>query len=243
MTASETTAGAHRSFSGAKTLLITAIAAGALSAMAWGAGEALRVKELVAGRPSATSMPNRKPGTELSVPLATQNSAVSYALLGGLLSLGAGISARVLMEHRSVTEALPAGIIGLIIGAAGGGAAAYFLTPVYLNQLETADVTRSILIHLGIWGAIGAGAGIAFGIGAANRGVFVHALAGGIVGGSLAAVIFDIIGGFFTLARTERPLSDEMGTRIAAHILVGLAVAAGIAVVTSQRPRASVNQA
>ena len=227
---------------GAKSLAVALIAAFSLSALAWGLGEAFRVKEIVVGKVSATSMPNRRPGSELSVPLATQNSAVSYAVLGGLLAFGAGVAARLIFSGHSLPQSLPFGLVGLALGACGGGASAYWFTPMYLSQMESADVTRSILIHLGIWGTIGGGAGIALGTASKDRSVLGHALIGGILGGAVAAVLFDIVGGFMPLAHTERPLSEETGTRLASHLLIGLAVTLGIALVTSQRPRGTVNQ-
>ena len=118
---------------------------------------------------------------------------------------------------------------------------AHFLMPIYLSHMELADLTRSILIHLGIWATIGGAAGIAYGIGSGSRSVLVHALVGGIAGAGLAAVLFDIIGGFLPLAHTERPLPEEAGTRLAANLLLGFVVTLGIAIVASQRPQGKGN--
>ena len=48
---------------------------------------------------------------------------------------------------------------------------------------------------------------------------------------------------FLPLARTERPLSEEAGTRLAANIVLCLCVAIGIVVVASQKPRVTANKA
>jgi hypothetical protein len=174
---------------------------------------------------------------------ATRNGVVGYATLGAILSLGLGVTAGLLSGRRSISLVLLAGLTGLVLGACLGAASSYVLIPVYFGNLETADLTFSLLIHLGIWTLLGAASGVAFGIGSGSRDVFVRSIIGGVTGAALATLLFDVSGAFFPLAHTERPLAEEAGTRLAGTVLLGLCIAVGIVVVAGQRPRIPANKA
>jgi hypothetical protein len=68
-------------------------------------------------------------------------------------------------------------------------------------------------------------------------------LVGGITGAALGTVLFDMAGAFLPLAHTERPLSQEAGTRLAANLVLCSCVAIGIVVVASQTRRVTANKA
>ncbi len=176
-------------------------------------------------------------GRRLVVGNAAQNAAVAYALLGAMLSLSLAISAGCLPRRPSLHRILPAGLAGIALGGVFGAASAYVLTPLYLNRLDTADVTLSVLIHAGIWSATGAAAGIAFGIGLGTKKALTGSLIGGITSGGSGGVLFDICGAFLPLAHTERPLSEEAGTRLAAAALLSVLVAIGTVIVAIQEPK------
>jgi len=182
-------------------------------------------------------------GTILEIGRAAQNSAVAYALLGAILSLILGVTAGCVLGRFSIPRVLAAGLAGVVLGASFGAASSYALTPIYFHRMGTADVTLSLLIHLGIWTAVGAASGVAFGVGSGSRDVLVRSLVGGITGAALGTLLFDISGAFLPLARTERPLSEEAGTRLAANIVLCLCVASGIVVVASQKTRVTANKA
>jgi MFS family permease len=179
----------------------------------------------------------------LDIGRATQNAAVAYALLGAILSLILGVTAGCFLGRFSIPRVLAAGLAGIVLGASFAAASSYGLAPIYFHRLETADVTLSLLIHLGIWTAVGAASGVAFGVGSGSRDVLVRSLVGGITGAALGTLLFDISGAFLPLARTERPLSEEAGTRMAANIVLCLCVAVGIVVVASQKTRVTRNKA
>jgi hypothetical protein len=176
-------------------------------------------------------------GTQLVIGNATQNAVVAYAFLGSMQALILGVIAVGLEGRFSTRRVLTAGFAGIVLGASFGAASSYGLTPLYFRHLETADVTRSLLIHLGIWTTVGAASGIAFGVGSGSRDVLVRSLVGGITGAALGTLLFDICGALLPLAHTERPLSPEAGTRLAASIVLSLCVTIGIAVVASQKTR------
>jgi hypothetical protein len=179
-------------------------------------------------------------GTRLEIGNAIQNAAVAYALLGAILSLNLAVTAGCLLRRFSIARIMPAGLAGIALGGLFGVASSYAVTPIYFNRLGTADVTLSLLIHLAIWSAVGAAAGVAFGIGSGTRKVFVGSLIGGITGGALAALLFDVCGAFLPLAHTERPLSEEAGTRLAAAALLSVFVVFGTVTVARQGPRPKV---
>ena len=174
---------------------------------------------------------------------AARNAAVAYGLLGGILSLSLAATAGCLLPRFSLTRILTAGLAGIALGALFGAASSYVVTPLYFNRLGTADVTLSLLIHLAIWSAIGAAAGVAFGIGCGTRKVLAGSLIGGITGGALAALLFDVCGAFLPLARTERPLAEQADTRLAAAALLSVFVVLGTVIVALQEPRAKVPKA
>jgi MFS family permease len=195
---------------------------------------------------SGVKLPGRRlesHAKRLNIGLATQNAAVAYALVGAILSLILGVTAGCFQGRFSIPRVLAAGLVGIVLGASFGAASSYGLTPIYFHRLETADVTLTLLIHLGIWTAVGAASGVAFGVGSRSRDVLVRSLVGGITGAALGTLLFDIFGAFLPLARTERPLSEEAGTRLAANIVLCLCVAIGIVVVASQTRRVAANKA
>ena len=181
-------------------------------------------------------------GTHLSIDAATRNAAVAYGLLGASLSISLGVTAGHFLGRRSIPRVLAAGLAGLALGASLGAASSYVLTPVYFNRLGTADITLTVLVHLGIWAAVGASAGLAFAIGLGDRKRFVESMVGGMIGAALAAVLFDVGGVFLPLAHTERPLAEAASTRLAAALLLSLFVVVGILVVAFQKPPATVKR-
>jgi MFS family permease len=181
-------------------------------------------------------------GTHLSIETATRNAAVAYGLLGAILSLSLGAIAGCLLGRFSIPRALTAGLSGIVLGASFGAASSYVLTPIYFNRMGTADITLTMLIHLGIWTAVGAAPGLAFAIGSGSRERFVGSFIGGMAGAALAAVLFDVCGAFLPLAHTERPLAEEPRTRLAAALVQSLFIVVGIVVVASQKPPATVKR-
>ena len=182
-------------------------------------------------------------GTRLNIGRATRNAEVVYGLVGAILSLVLGVTAGCFLGRFSIPRVLAAGLAGIVLGASFGAASSYGLTPVYFHRMGTADITLSLLVHLGIWTSVGAASGIAFGVGSGSRDVFVKSLVGGIIGAAVGTLLYDIAGAFLPLAHTERPLSEEAGTRLAANIVLCLCVASGIVVVASQKTRVTADEA
>jgi hypothetical protein len=52
----------------------------------------------------------------------------------------------------------------LILGGVTGAGMARMLVPIYYENLSANDLTFSLIVHGGCWGAVGAVAGLAFGM-------------------------------------------------------------------------------
>ena len=88
-----------------------------------------------------------------------------------------------------------------------------------------------LLIHLGLWSAVGLAAGLAFGIGsgASKPSRFVQTALGGLVGAMVGTVVFEVVGaGLFPMAHTPDPFSDTPGTRLLARLCVAGFVGLGV---------------
>ena len=94
------------------------------------------------------------------------------------------------------------------------------------------------MVHVGIWAAVGAAGGMAFGIGVGGRDRILRAAVGGLVGAALGAVAFELIGAvFFPMAETPKPVSESMVTRLLARLLVAVPAAGFAAVMAFGQPR------
>jgi hypothetical protein len=213
----------------ARTLIVGVLLAAVGGWISWDLAERFRALENV-------EFGTKYRGTQLVIGIATQNAVVAYALLGAILSFSLGVTAACFLGRYSMARVLSAGLAGIVLGASFAAASSYGLTPIYFHRMETADVTLSMLIHLGIWAAVGAASGIAFGIGSGTRKDLIGSFIGGVTGAAFATMLFDVCGVFFPLARTERPLSEEANTRLAAAVFLSLSIALGICVVVFQKP-------
>lgn len=199
---------------------VLALAAGLTAGLfAWAVGEATMIPETGAG--------TRGGGRRLlpSV-LATRNAMVSFGILGGALGLGLGLAGGSL--RRSAGRAGLAGVTGLVLGALAGVGGARLTLPGYYEHLKVNDLTNSLVVHGATWTAIGAAAGLAFGLGLGGWGRTLRCLLGGAGAALLGAVIYEFGGSvLFPLAMTDRPLSKTWETRLLARLIVALLAAAG----------------
>src|SRR5262249_8180869 len=89
------------------------------------------------------------------------------------------------------------------------------------------DLIRSMLMHLGLWGPLGAAAGLGFGVARTEPRRWVIVFVGGAVGAAIGTLLYDVLGAaLFPLAETGSPVSEAWFTRLMALLLVGLAIAA-----------------
>jgi hypothetical protein len=129
---------------------------------------------------------------------------------------------------RSALRAALAGVVGLLLGGGVGVALSWWVLPIYYEHATSGELTYSLLVHCGIWAAAGGAAGLAFAIGVGRWPDTVRGLLGGACAALLAAVIYEVAGGLlFPNALTDRPISQTVGSRLLARLLVTLMVSAG----------------
>jgi hypothetical protein len=196
------------------------LAAGlAAGVIAWACGEAALVSETGIG-----SRGGNHP--RLPAVIAARNATVSFGILGAALGLGLGLAGGLI--RRSVRSAVLAATIGLVLGGGTGVGITRLLLPLYYENLKANNLTYSLIVHGGIWAAVGAAAGLAFGVGLGGRSRMIRALLGGAAAAGLATVIYEFAGSLlFPMAMTDRPLSRTWETRLLARLLVAVLVAAG----------------
>jgi hypothetical protein len=207
----------------------TTLAVGlAAAVLAWSVGEAALTPDTGLARRTGQADP-------LASTVGLRNAVVSYGLFGAVLGLGLGLAGALI--SRSAGRAPLAAATGLILGGATGAGMARLLAPVVYNNLSVDDLTYSLMVHAGSWGAVGAVAGLAFGLGRGRWADLPRIAVGGTGAALLGAVINEFAGGILApRAMTSLPVSATWQTRLAAWLLVGLSVAVGVALSAGSVP-------
>lgn len=168
-----------------------------------------------------------------------RNAALAFAVQGACLGLMLGLAGG--LGRGSARAGASAGLAGAVLGGALALGASMALQPVYYGNIQPDRVEQGLgvpmLVHGGIWGVVGLAAGAAFGLGRGGpRSSIVRAAVGGLLGGLLAAVLFEPTAAmWFPEAKTTRPLPMTSGSRLLAKMLVALLSAAGIAALAASR--------
>jgi hypothetical protein len=160
-----------------------------------------------------------------------KSAAIAYGGLGMVLGLALGVAGGV--ARRSTRAAIVAGVVGLVLGAAAGGVATKLVLPSYhaaraerTDENFNEDLGLALRTHGAIWLAVGAAAGLAYGLGLGGAANAVRATVGGILGAALATAIYEFSGAIvLPLAETFRPMSPSMWARLLAHLVVALSIA------------------
>jgi hypothetical protein len=173
--------------------------------------------------------PALSPALALEQKLANiKNAILAFGLMGTILGLilgGVGGLAR-----GSLKAGVKAGMIGLLAGGAVGAGVSWVLVPLAErnSDLLSDNLGFALLLHAGIWSAIGAAGGLAFGQGIAGRGSILRAILGATIGALLGTVIYELAGALVApLAETSRPLSNTASTRLLARLAVIIPTALG----------------
>ena len=197
-----------------------ALAAGLLAGViAWAVGEATLVPE--------AAYENKKEHVHVAHSVAgIRNGIISFGALGAATGLALGLAGGLI--GRSALRAIAAGATGLLLGGGVGVALSQLILPIYYNHSTSGELTYSLMVHGGIWTAVGAVAGLAFGIGLGGWRAALGAMLGGACAALLAAVIYEFAGGIlFPLALTDRPISQTWQSRLLARLLVAGLTAVG----------------
>ena len=92
------------------------------------------------------------------------------------------------------------------------------------------DLILPLLVHAGIWSAVGALAGLAYAFGLGDRRPLVRIMLGGLAGAALGTLAYELIGAAaFPAAQTTQFVSATWPTRLFARLAVTVAAAAGVA--------------
>lgn len=220
-----------------------ALAAGLVAALvSWLAGEAcLDVvqprRHAIVDRGMSLSVSDRR-GEATANAL---NAGLAFILLGA--SLGAAMGAAGSGARGSSRPALRAAVLGAGAGAIGAGLASLALLPAYdayrLGHPDEAsrDLMLPLLVHVGVWGAVGAAGGLGLGLGLGDRRAVLKVVIGGLVGAAIGAVAFEVVGAFaMPAAETSRYVSRTASSRLFARLAVCLPAAAGAVMAVLETP-------
>jgi hypothetical protein len=168
------------------------------------------------------------------------STAISMGILGGVLGLSFGVGGG--LAGGSNPGAARAGLFGLLLGAAAGMAASWVLVPVFYRSLgRPPNPMLPLVIHTGLYAAIGSTAGLAFGLGLMGRWGAVRGLLAGFMGAVLGSVAFNVLHTYaFPLEWDFSPMPGRSLSRLLAHLCVAvLAVLCVVLVVIEHHKPAS----
>jgi hypothetical protein len=162
-----------------------------------------------------------------------KNAGLAFLLLGA--ALGGGLGAAGGLARGSRHAAVQATWAGLVLGIVAAGAMSLALLPAYnAYQRRHPDEVASnllwpLLVHAGVWSAIGAAGGLALALGLGDRGPIPRAVLGGFLGAAVGTVAYEVGGAFFPAAKTAQFVSATWPTRLMARLAVTLLASAGAA--------------
>jgi hypothetical protein len=219
-------------------LWIGCIAVGVLAGLASGAGGEVAWKGIRAAQsPKIVPFPTAEDRARI-IRGVVATTAVSFiqqgAILGAFLGLVGGLA------RGAPRAGILASVAGGGLGAIAAAAAAHALLPVYYQYVgpQAESLVLPLLTHGGIWSAAGAAAGLALAIGLGGGGRWARAALGGLVGGLVAAVVYDLVGAIaFPLDKTSQPVSATITTRLLAQITAALIIALCACLGTGDAPR------
>jgi hypothetical protein len=186
---------------------------------------AFLIHEKVGMRAKPTPNMVRVQGTLTNVPTfpavhhaERKNASVYFGILGGAVAMVVGLAGG--LARGSLRSCFVAAIVGLLLGGSMGAAAVVIIAPFYHRdiernpELESDMLAQPILMHAGIWAAIGAATGTALAIGLGRPRLIPSTLVGGLVGGVMAATAYEILGGLVFLTGTSEAISPKWPMRL-----------------------------
>jgi hypothetical protein len=203
-----------------------ALAAGILAGVvSWYGGEVLRGHFQHALEPNLGPIPT----PEMVAQVVADNTAyvaAAYGLFGAVLGMSMGLAGG--LARRSVRTGVLGMVVGMVAGVAAGSGMSFIILPGYSQRFnpQEENLILPILMHGGIWSALGAGGGLAYGIGMGGATRSVRALLGGLLGAVAATLLFEVVGAvFLPLDKTSQPLAATSGARLLAQLSVAVFVA------------------
>jgi hypothetical protein len=159
-----------------------------------------------------------------------KNATLVFTILGGITGLGMGIAGG--FARRSLSRGLVVGLGGLAAGGLVGAFASLGLLPFFFRRVvpDPNDLLSPLLIHGGIWMAVGAVSGSAFAIGMKCGRCIFNAVTGACLGAFLATILFHGLGeALFPDSGSTAPVANSASVRLMAVFLVTILIACGTA--------------
>jgi hypothetical protein len=157
-----------------------------------------------------------------------KNAAIAFGTFGALLGLTLGTLAG--LSRRPSGSVFTASLTGLLAAGIGGALVSYGLAPVFGRFYNDVDpsLMLPIVIRGGICAVVGLAAGLAFGLGRHDPTGIIHTLSGGLLGGILGIIFFEvIIATLFPMERNDKVIPSSLVTRLLCYLCVAAGVAAG----------------
>jgi hypothetical protein len=154
--------------------------------------------------------------------------------LGGALGLAGGLA------RQALGRGLVAGVVGALAGTLAAVGAVACAVPVFYRFVDPEmGIMPPAMTHLVIFGAIGAAAGMALGIGQGGRPVLARALVGGLAGGLFGALAYDVAAAMsFPDMRVFDPIPREAAERLPRLVMnLSAALLVSVLAVASIQPR------
>jgi len=158
----------------------------------------------------------------------SKNARLAMSILGCITGLALGVAGG--LADRSPSRAVTVGLAGAAAAGPIAALASWALLPFFFRSFvpDPEDVLPPILIHGGIWAAIGAIGGAAFAIGAGRVRRAALAVVGACVGACLASVVFHVFSlAIFPDSRSTEPLASSSFVRLLAALVVTVLIAIG----------------
>lgn len=173
----------------------------------------------------------------------SQNAAIQYGILGGSLGLALGLAGLLGGTGAGWKLRLLGPVLGLVNGLLLVGGLSLVLLPLVLARVfpEANDLPGAIAMHAGLLAMVGLAAGLAFGIGlGGDRRLGLRAILGGVIGGVVAAIGFDLLGGLLLpTSDTADPVQKTKEGIILFHSVAALTIGLGtvLSVLDARRGR------
>jgi hypothetical protein len=159
-----------------------------------------------------------------------KNAILVFTILGGAMGLVMGFAGG--LAGRSLSRGVLVGVAGLVSGGLVGFLASLALVPLFYQRYvpDPNDLLAPILIHGGIWVAIGAVGGMAFSVGMGRRERAPHAIGGACLGAIVASLVFHGISeAFFPDSGSTGPVATSILVRLLGAFVVSVLIAFGAA--------------
>jgi hypothetical protein len=126
-----------------------------------------------------------------------KNAVVAFGLAGGVFAMLMGVAGG--LARGSGRGVLVGAVAGLILGAAAGAAAGPVGVTVYTrahdadSRAVTVEMKIPMMIHAGLWAAIGAAGAAGLGIGARAWWRMPSIVLSGLVGGAMGGCLYELV--------------------------------------------------